>query len=410
MIPIITSLLDTDFYNLTQGQLVFHRYPDVQVRYDFINRTKSVNLADFISEKELRSQLDHVRRLRFERSEVDYLRGIDNCGARMFEEDYLEFLKNLQLPPYDLRIVNGKYILEFPGKWRDAIYWEVPALAIVNALYYQVRMRALSRFEQECAFATGKIRLGEKIKVLRTRPDITFSDFGTRRRFNGAWQDYVLVQCAEEIPRNLLGTSNVKLAMRRGLKPMGTSAHGTPMNLSGIHYTSENPMRLAQRIALEDWWDEYGQGLSIYLPDTWGTPFGLSLMTAEEANKWKGFRQDSGDPIEIGEIGIKFYQNCGIDPTDKLIVFSDGLDVNQMCRIADHFKGRIRCTFGWGTNLTNDLGFAPISIVIKPVEANGHSVVKLSDNVAKATGDPAEIERAKIFCGYTGTFCEQTKY
>jgi nicotinate phosphoribosyltransferase len=133
-------------------------------------------------------------------------------------------------------------------------------------------------------------------------------------------------------------------------------------------------------------------------------------MTAKEANEWKGFRQDSGDPIQIGEIGTQFYKSCGIDPTEKLIVFSDGLDVNQMCRVADHFKGRIRCTFGWGTNLTNDLGFEPISIVIKPVEANGHPVVKLSDNIAKATGDPVEITRAKVLTRYAGEFYMQPKY
>ncbi|MBI1888736.1 MAG: nicotinate phosphoribosyltransferase [Candidatus Spechtbacteria bacterium] len=411
MIPLVTLLLDTDFYKFTMGQVVFHRYPNIPVRYAFKNRTRSIHLADFIKERELRSQLDYARTLRFERSELDYLRGIDNYGARMFEEDYLEFLKNFRLPPYDLAIANGEYILEFPGAWQDAIYWEVPALKIVNALYSQARMRALSRFEQECVFATGKIRLKEKQTVLRARPDVKFSDFGTRRCFSGAWQDYALVSMAQEVPRNLLGTSNVKLAKKHNLMPMGTSAHEMPMILSGMFDdVSENPMRLAQRTALEDWWDEYGQGLSIYLPDTWGTPFGLSLMTAKEANEWKGFRQDSGDPIQIGEIGIKFYESCGVDPTQKLIVFSDGLDINQMCRVVDHFKGRIRCTFGWGTNLTNDLGFEPISIVIKPIEANGHPVVKLSDNIAKATGDPVEIERAKVFSGYAGGFCEQPKY
>jgi len=407
---IITSLLDTDFYKFTMGQLIFHTYPDVQVRYAFTNRTKRVNLADFIDEVQLREELDNVRRLRFTNSELHYLRGTDEYGARMFKEDYLLFLRNFQLPPYRLERTEGGYILEFSGSWAEVMYWEIYSLAIVNELYYRALMKELTKFEQDAVYATGILRQKEKIHMLRRRPDITFSDFSTRRRFSKARQDYAVQAMVEELPGQFLGTSNVKLAMDRELLPMGTSGHEGPMGLYGVFYDSENPPFTAQQKFFELWWDEYGEGLSIFLPDTWGSEFGFSVMTGEQAHLWKGFRQDSGDAIAEGERGLRFYEHHYVDARKKLVIFSDGLEVKSMITIADHFYGRTKYTFGWGTNLANDFGLAPISIVVKLVEANGHPVPKLSDNLAKATGDPAEIERAKIFCGYTGRFYQQTKY
>jgi nicotinate phosphoribosyltransferase len=258
--------------------------------------------------------------------------------------------------------------------------------------------------------ATGTLRLAEKINILRARPDITFSDFGTRRRFSRSWQEYVIRVLAQEIPGQLLGTSNTAMAMQYGLLPMGTMAHELYMVMAGIMAESDATIRASHNRVLQEWWEEYGWGLSIALTDTYGSDFFFRDMTTAQARAWKGLRQDSGDPLAFGEKAIAFYERHGIDPRDKLIVFSDGLDLGTIVKLADHFAGRIGVSFGWGTNLTNDLGFEALSLVIKVVEANGRRAVKLSDNLAKATGDAPDIERFKRIFGYTVTTFEECKY
>lgn len=408
--PIITSLLDTDFYKFTMGQVVFLKSPKVPVKYAFKNRTAGVRIADFIDEAELRTELDHVRTLRFNNSDLHYLRGTDEYGARMFRKDYLEFLRKLELPDYHLGRVDGNYRLEFYGDWAETIYWEIPALAIINELYNRGRMRQLSCFGRDNVFAIGKCRLGEKIKVLRRNPDVRFSDFGTRRRFSRKWQDYVVGALAEEVPVQFVGTSNVELANKHGLIPMGTSAHERDMATAAILQSIGEDIRKAPNIVLEEWWAEYGWGLSIALTDTWGTDFFFSQMTAKQARAWKGLRQDSGDPFVFAEKAIRFYKDKGIDPKQKLLIFSDGLDIETIVKLQSKFSLRINVGFGWGTNLTNDLGFKPLSLVIKLVEANGQGAVKLSDNLAKAIGTPEDIEFYKSKLGYSGNTFEQCRY
>ena len=408
--PIIQSLLDMDFYKFTMGQWVLRRYPDVPVRYAFTNRTAHVRLADALDTATLRRELDHVRTLRLNNSELHYLRGTNEYGDRMFKEDYLHFLKDFCLPPYELEVVDGQLQLEFPGVWSEAIYWETLALSIIDELYYQALLERLSPFERDVVLATGTLRLAEKIKVLHARPDITFCDFGTRRRFSKAWQRYVNTTLAQELPEQFLGTSNTDDALQCGLLPMGTSAHEMYMVMAGIMHDNDDTIRASHNRILQEWWEEYGWGLSIALTDTYGSEFFFRDMTAEQARNWKGLRQDSGDPIAFGEAAIVFYQRHGIDPHDKLLIFSDGLDLGTILKLADHFAGRIRISFGWGTNLTNDLGFGALSLVIKAVEANGQRAVKLSDNLAKATGEPQDIARFKRIFGHTVTTYTECTY
>jgi nicotinate phosphoribosyltransferase len=408
--PIIQSLLDTDFYKFTMGHWVFKRYPNVPVRYAFKNRTAQVRLAESIDEAALRRELDHVRTLRVNPSELHYLRGTNEYGDGIFSEDYLQFLKELRLPPYELERVDGTYRLEFSGVWCEAIYWETLALSILNELYYRACMERLSAFERDVVLATGTLRLAEKMKTLRSRPDITFSDFGTRRRFSRGWQAYVVRMLAQEMPGQMLGTSNTAMAMQYGLLPIGTLAHEMYMVLAGVMAQSDDTIRTSHNRVLQEWWEEYGWGLSIALTDTYGSDFFFRDMTAAQARAWKGLRQDSGDPMAFGEKAIAFYERHGIDPGEKLIVFSDGLDLGTIVKLTDHFAGRIRVSFGWGTNLTNDVGFEALSLVIKVIEANGHRTVKLSDNLAKATGEAPDIERFKHIFGHTSTLCEECKY
>jgi nicotinate phosphoribosyltransferase len=409
-VPIIESLLDLDFYKFTMGQLVFLKYRDVPVVYSLVNRTRSVRLAEFVDAGELREELDHVRRLRFNNSELHYLRGTNEYGDRMFRESYLQFLRDLEFPPYDLEEVDGSFRLQFDGPWSKAIYWETVALSIVNELYCRALMKPLSWFEKDLVFARGKMRLAEKIRVLRGRPEISFVDFGTRRRFSRDWQHYVDRTLAEELPHQFLGTSSTESAMLHGLVPMGTSAHELTMVMSGIMHDSDDLIRASHNRVLQDWWDLYGWGLSVAVTDTYGSEFFFRDMEEDQARAWKGLRHDSGDPFEFGERAIRFYQELGIDPREKILIFSDGLELKKILALSKRFSGRIKVSFGWGTNLTNDLGFEPISIVVKAIEANGHRTVKLSDNLAKATGSREDIERFKRIFGHSHEREEAVRY
>ena len=408
--PIIESLLDLDFYKFTMGQMVFLKYRDVPVVYSLVNRTREVRLAEFIDASQLRDELDHVRSLRLNNSELHYLRGTNEYGERMFRESYLEFLRGLELPPYQLEEVDGSFRLQFAGTWSTAIYWETVALSIVNELYNRSLMKPLSSFERDLVFARGKMRLAEKIRVLRGRPEISFIDFGTRRRFSREWQHYVDRTLAEELPAQFLGTSSTESALLHGLVPMGTSAHELTMVMSGIMHDSDDLIRESHNRVLQDWWDLYGWGLSVAVTDTYGSEFFFRDMEEDQARAWKGLRHDSGDPFEFGEKAIRFYEGHGIDPRDKLLIFSDGLELPIILALSRRFHGRIKLSYGWGTNLTNDLGFEPISIVVKAVEANGHRTVKLSDNLAKATGSREDIERFKRIFGHSHEREEAVRY
>lgn len=407
--PIIESLLDLDFYKLSMGQFIFHRHPTVPVTLSFINRTTSVRLGEIIDIGELREQFEHCRTLRFSPQELHYIMGTYEYNELMFKIDYGQFLKGLTLPEFDLEVEDGQLRLLFTASWGELTYWETLAMSIVNELYYRDLTKKYTRFEHELIESGGRIALGKKIRELRRHPHITFSDFGTRRRFSRKWQDYVVGTLAEECPDQFKGTSNVLLAHKYGVMPTGTNAHELPMVYSGIHFEDdrEKTPAYSQHRVLADWEAEYGLGLSVFLPDTFGSDwFFANAVTPNQLRSWKGSRQDSGVPLEYAEKRIREYQNVGIDPKEKLIVFADGLKVETMKEISEKLDGRIRYTFGWGTDLTNDLGFESLSIVVKAVEAAGHPVAKLSDNIAKATGPAEAVERMKQMVGYTNTFSE----
>ena len=408
--PIITSLLDVDFYKFTMGQLVYLRHRDVRVRYALDNRTSSVRLAEHIDIAQLREELDHVRGLRFNNSELHYLRGTNEYGDRMFKESYLEFLRELSLPDYDVEAVDGHIRLHFAGSWAEAIYWETLALAIINELYCRALMKPLSRFSRDLVFAEGRKRLASKIARIREFPGLDFADFGTRRRFSRVWQYYVDECLSEELPDQFAGTSGTDSAMRAGLVPMGTSAHELYMVMSGIMHDSDESILSSHARVLEEWWDQYRWGLSVALTDTYGSDFFFRDMTEEQARNWKGLRHDSGDPFAFAARAIQFYRDHDIDPREKLLIFSDGLELDTILALYRALHERIKVSFGWGTNLTNDLGFDPISIVIKAVEANGFRTVKLSDNLGKATGTPEDIERFRRIFGHAHDHRETVKY
>ena len=396
--PIIRSFLDLDHYKLTMGQFAFRRYADIPVAYAFKNRTKSVKLAGIIDEKDLRRELDNIRTVRITEEETEYLRGLKNNGGRLFGEDYLNFLKNLQFPNYSLENENGEFALKFPGPWATAIYWETLALSVINELYNSALMKNMTPEEVRRVYETGRKRLDEKIALLEKNPDILFIEFGTRRRFSREWQEYIVKTLKDRIPKQIVGTSNVYLAMKNGLDPKGTMAHETFMIMSGITHKNDDEIRASHNKVLAEWWEDYGYDLSVALTDTYGSDFFFSDMTDEQARKWKGARQDSGDPHAFGRKEIKFYDNKGIDPKRKLFLPSDGLEIKSIVDIQNEFRGKILTAYGWGTSLTNDLRLKALSLVVKATESNGHGTVKLSDNPEKAIGKPEDILRfMKIF-------------
>jgi nicotinate phosphoribosyltransferase len=399
------------------GQLIWRKYREVEVRFAFANRTPQARLGDVIDIGELREQFDHARSLLFTNTEIHYLRGTNEYQQRMFDEGYLEFLRRLRLPDYELRRKDGELEIAFSGRWAEVTYWETLALSIVNETYYRTLLRSRSRFERTAIFAEGIRRLRAKIAVLRPRPDILFSDFGTRRRFSAAWQRVVDEALMEELNHGsfegqLLGTSNTYLAMLTGLVPMGTAAHELPMVVAGLRDgggTDPEWLRQSQREVLDGWWEQYGWGLSIFLPDTFGTDFFLKVLTPADLREWKGFRWDSGDLREFGDRIIAAYEQAGVDPREKMLVASDALDLPIIVEAQEHFDGRIRASYGWGTGLTNDLldgvmigdrWFGPMSLVVKPTHANGRGLVKLSDNPAKAVGRPEDVARYKRAASY----------
>jgi nicotinate phosphoribosyltransferase len=398
--PIIRSLLDTDFYKLLMLQMIWGLYRDVDATFTLINRTTSVKLAEEIDERELRDQLDHARTLRFTKKEMIWLAGNTFYGRKqIFQPDFLAWLAEFRLPEYELTRHDGQFVLNFHGRWHDTTMWEIPALAIINELRSRAALRSMGRFALDVTYARAKARMWEKVERLKRHPDIRISDFGTRRRHSHLWQRWCVEALKEGIGESFTGTSNVLLAMDTDLEALGTNAHELPMVLTALTDRDEDKIFAPYRV-LEDWQKYYGGNLLIVLPDTFGTASFLRNAPHWIAD-WTGFRPDSAPPIEGGERIIEWWKSHDQDPTEKLLIFSDGLDVDTIEKTFLHFKGRVRMAFGWGTNLTNDFtdsaparneALKAISLVCKVSSTNGRPAVKLSDNVEKATGDPAAIQ------------------
>lgn len=406
--PIVRSLLDTDFYKLLMLQMIRHLYGDVQVTFQLINRSTAVRLADDIDEAELRAQLDHARTVRFSKKELIWLAGNSFYGQqRMFAPDFIDWLSRFQLPDYELRAVDGQYGLRFEGPWTHTTMWEIPALTIVNELRARSAMRDRGRFALDVLYARAKAKLWEKVERLQELPDLVLSDFGTRRRHGFLWQRWCVEALKEGLGSRFIGTSNVLLAMDNDLEAIGTNAHELPMVLGALAPDDAALTRAPYQV-LEQWQRHYGGNLLIVLPDAFGTAAFLRDAPDWVAD-WTGFRPDSAPPIEGGEAIIDWWRERGRDPRQKLLIFSDGMDIDSIERVYRHFHGRVRMSFGWGTNLTNDFrgcdphdaaGLKPISLVAKVVEANGRPAVKLSDNPDKATGSAEEIARyLRVFGG-----------
>ena len=262
----------------------------------------------------------------------------------------------------------------------------------------------MGRFELQVLYARAMTKIWEKIGDLRQTPGLRIADFGTRRRHSFLWQDWCVQAMMEGLGESFVGTSNCLIAMRRDIEAIGTNAHELPMVYAALAQSDE-ALAQAPYDVLADWHEEHDGNLRVILPDTYGTA-GFLNNAPDWLAGWTGIRIDSGDPATAAEIAIDWWNARGEDPKDKLIIFSDGLDVDKIKQLHTQFSDRARVSFGWGTLLTNDFrglvpddALAPFSLVCKAVSANGRPTVKLSDNPEKAMGPSAEIERYKRVFG-----------
>jgi len=407
--PIVRSLLDTDFYKLLMLQFIWLNFPQVHVTSEVVNRTTRVRLADEISADALIAQMEHVRQLRFRKSELIWLAGNTFYGTRsIFSPDFLAWLdEGFCLSDYEVSQHDGQLTIRFSGLWMEVTMWEIYSLALVSEMRTRAALAKLNEMELDVLYARAKTRLWDKIELLRAVPDVRISEFGTRRRHSFLWQEYVVEAMRARLGPSLSGSSNTFLAYKHDLEAMGTNAHELPMVTAALAGTDDEALHTSQYKVLELWQKSYGGELLILLPDTFGTTQFLEHAPDWVAD-WTGQRADSKDPFIAGDEYIRWLLSRGRDPRKKRLIASDGLDAEEILRLHEYFNGRIRFSAGWGTLLTNDFrhchprgesDLEPISLVCKIVTVNGRAAVKLSDNPNKATGPADEVARYRRIFG-----------
>ncbi|MCX8098016.1 MAG: nicotinate phosphoribosyltransferase [Casimicrobiaceae bacterium] len=367
---IIRSLLDTDLYKFTMMQAVLHQFPGAEVEYRFKCRNEGVSLA-FLADT-VAAEVDCLCELRFREDELDYLRGL-----RYIKSDFVDFLALFRFNRKHIEVKDEgpDLSISIRGPWLHTILFEIPVLAIVNEAYFRATVPAPD-------YAEGRRRLAEKIALVKALPPelgFTFADYGTRRRFSHAWQRELLETLKRELPDAFVGTSNVLFAKELGLLAVGTMAHEWLQAAQALGPR----LRDSQRFAFQKWADEYRGDLGIALSDVAGLKAFMRDFDMYFCKLFDGARHDSGDPKAWGDALIEHYRKNKVDPRTKLLVFSDGLTFPRAVELARYFQGRAKTAFGIGTNLTNDLGYTPLQIVIKMVRCQGQPVAKLSDTPGK---------------------------
>lgn len=368
---IIKSLLDTDLYKLTMMQVIFHQFPDAHVKYAFKCRNNDVNLEALIPA--LNREIKSLCNLKFKEEELDYLKGL-----RYMKKDFVEFLEIFSLREKHVKVEpigSGEINITIEGPWLYTILFEVPVLALVNELYY-----AHENIEERLEI--GRSKLTQKIDLVQgysKKHEFLFSDFGTRRRFSADWQEEVVKSLKDNLPDVFGGTSNVYLAMKYNLTPVGTMAHEYLQAFQALG----GRLIDSQKNALESWAKEYRGDLGIALTDVIGMKAFLKDFDLYFCKLFDGVRQDSGDPITWANQMIEHYKKNRINPKTKKLIFSDGLTFEKAIELNNLLIDKTNPSYGIGTNLTHDLGLTPLNVVIKLVECNGQPVAKLSDSPGK---------------------------
>ena len=365
------SLLDNDLYKFTMMQIAFHKFPSVNVKYEFVNRSGDVKLG-FLKES-LEARLNLLCDTSLRKEELEFLRKI-----RFLSSDFVDYLEDFKLKQRYVKIedINGDLKITIEGPWLQTILFEVPILAMVSELYNRSKTVVVDKW-----MASARYKLDEKIDFYRNlETPFYFTDFGTRRRHNYAWQSYMVERLSKEFPNTFMGSSNLAICHRFGLRPIGTMAHEYIQVGQGLETVQ---LKNSQKFMLEKWIEEYRGDLGYALTDTVGIDAFLNDFDLYLAKLYDGCRHDSGDPIIWGEKVINKYKTLGIDPKTKMLIFSDGLNFESAAAINKVFNGKVKTSFGIGTNLSNDGNIKPLSIVIKLVEVNGNPVAKISDEPGK---------------------------
>ena len=375
---IIQSLLDTDLYKLTMMQAVLHHFPAAQAEYRFICRSGDADLRPYAHA--IHSEIEQLAALRLGEAEAGWL-----ATLPMLTDDFISHLARFRFDPRQISVRPGKEQLEITirGPWAATILYEVPILAIVSETYFRAQ-------SPEPDFSTALMRLGFKAEMLleEAGPDFTLIEFGTRRRYSQRWHEEMLRGLQRLVPEHLAGTSNVDLARRLGLRPMGTIAHEFFQACQALAPS----LAVAQRFALETWLEEYPSAPGVALSDTYGTEAFLADFDAGLAGRYSGARQDSGDPFEWTERMLAHYAELGVDPREKILTYSDSLTIPRALEIYSRYRDKARLAFGIGTNLTNDVGPEPLNIVLKMTRLNDQPVAKISDDPGKTMShDPAYL-------------------
>ena len=370
---IITSLLDTDLYKFTMMQAVLHQFPGAEVEYRFKCRNKA-NLAPYVNE--IREEIRGLYSLQFQDAELAYLKTM-----RFIKSDFIDFLGLYRLNEKYVSVTalpTGEIEVSIKGPWLHTILFEIPVLSIINEVYFR-------NTQKQPDYPEGRTRLNTKIAQLQAdgMQALKIADYGTRRRFGKGWHEEVLrtlsTQLGTGAQGQFAGTSNVLFAMQLGLTPLGTMAHEYLQACQALGPR----LRDSQVFGFESWAKEYRGDLGIALSDVYGMNAFLRDFDMYFCKLFDGARHDSGDPFQWGERMIAHYLKNRVDPKTKTLIFSDGLTIPRTIELYQQFKGRCQLAFGIGTNLTNDLGYEPLQIVIKMIRCNGQPVAKLSDTPTK---------------------------
>jgi nicotinate phosphoribosyltransferase len=373
---VIKSLLDTDLYKFTMMQVVLHHFPAAQVEYRYKCRTQGVNLRPYL--EEIRQEIHGLCQLRFEPSELDYLKSL-----RFIKSDFIDFLGLFHLPEKCIEVsegeLPGEIAISVKGSWLHTILFEIPVLAIVNEVYFR-------NVCKDPDWAEGRKRLQTKMKLVLDATDLAefrVAEYGTRRRFSHVWHEEVVTTMKAQMGEHFAGTSNVWFAMKHGVLPLGTMAHEYLQACQALGPR----LRDSQVFALETWAKEYRGDLGIALSDVYGLEAFLRDFDMYFCKLFDGARHDSGDPFDWGERMIAHYAANRVDARTKTLIFSDALTFPRAIELTRRFAGRCRTAFGIGTNLTNDLGHEPLQIVMKMIRCNGQPVAKVSDAPEKTMCD-----------------------
>ena len=375
--PVVRSLLENDLYKFTMWQALLHSNPGAQAEYRFVCRNApAFPLAEL--KEDVERELGHLCSLCFAQDELDYL-----SSLRFIKSDFVYFLSvfRFQRRFIEVRTAGEKLEVVARGPLVHVMGFEIFTLYIINELYFR-------RLPREGLMEIARERLRDKIALLKAGLDgipsddpfpFVFFDFGLRRRYSGAWQEEMIRRFAEAAPTHFRGTSNVYLAWKFGLTPVGTMAHEYLQAYQSFGFR----LRDFQNAALEGWVQEYRGDLGIALTDVVGMDAFLRDFDLYLAKLFDGLRHDSGDPVAWGEKAIAHYRALRIDPTDKRLVFSDALDIPRALKLYHHFRGRIQTSYGIGTDLSNDTPHKALNIVMKITACNGQPVAKLSDAPGK---------------------------